>query len=174
MKFSKILLSIVFLCGVVLAQNTVVKSLDFSPTYTIASGANQLPPASSNTGRIFAVTDGVNGVDCTVGGGSAPGLCKSTGSVYAPVVSAASSPTNEVSKATSFTATCGVWYLVTASSVTATLPAPPGTGCTIGIAAVAGTSSVSISPNGKTFYVNSQVAAIASLPVPAGNMSGVS
>jgi hypothetical protein len=50
------------------------------PETTVAS----LPPAISNGGKIYAVTDGQNSADCTSGGGSAIALCRSNGTAWTP------------------------------------------------------------------------------------------
>ena len=41
-----------------------------------------LPAASSNTGKVYVVTDGASSSDCTTGGGSTRALCVSSGSAW--------------------------------------------------------------------------------------------
>jgi hypothetical protein len=78
-KIITVLLTIIACLGVSVAQNSSVNSLTFGPRYTVST----LPAAASNNKRIFEITDGTTGADCTVGGGSSVNLCQSNGSVYA-------------------------------------------------------------------------------------------
>ena len=61
----------------VFAQNTSANSVAFTP-YAVGT----LPPASSNNGRTFRITDGTTGTDCTTGGGSGTVFCTSNGTTY--------------------------------------------------------------------------------------------
>lgn len=54
-------------------------SLDFA---MVSKTVATLPPAASNTGRVYRVTDGTSATDCTTGGGSTSVVCYSNGAVW--------------------------------------------------------------------------------------------
>jgi hypothetical protein len=82
------------LLGVSLAQTVthVYPALDTNNNFTgqngftkpvgMSSSVGTLPAASTNSGSLVIVTDGITASDCTVGGGTNQVLCASNGSIY--------------------------------------------------------------------------------------------
>jgi len=91
------------------------------PQLTVAA----LPSAGSNAGKVFVVTDGTSASDCTIGGGGAAALCRSTGTGYSALGGSGgsgggTSPETILYKATNITLACtGVAQFIT----TYTIPA---------------------------------------------------
>lgn len=55
-----------------------------TPLYPSTYHVSALPSAATMRGRVVNVDDGVDGTDCTVGGGTANHACRSDGSIWAP------------------------------------------------------------------------------------------